>query len=231
MKLIYDIDAQPEFVVEESINEATGETSKKYKIKGIFSTIGEKNRNGRIYPRELWENEVSKYQSNFDSGSINTLMEWEHPARTNVDPMEAVAKITALNIKNKHVIGEAVLLDNPKANQLKSLIDNGIKISVSSRGVGSVKNGIVENFKLVTYDIVSAPSDYNATMNGLVESYQLNEGIIDDLTFSLDKNGNIVPSKESECNGSCEMFDKKDINEAIIKKFGEILGTLNSTKK
>lgn len=226
MKLMYDIDARPEFVVEESVNEATGVASKKYKIKGIFSTIGEKNRNGRIYPRELWEGEVTKYQENFSSGSINTLMEWEHPARTNVDPMEAVAKITSLKIKDKYVMGEAVLLDNDKANQLKSLIDNGIMVSVSSRGVGSVKNGIVENFKLVTYDVVAAPSDYNATMNGLVESYQLNEGVIEDLSFSIDDFGNIVPM--NECKGSCSTFNKDDINHAFKQKFAEVLEELKN---
>lgn len=226
MKLIYDIDAQPEFVIEEEINESTGVASKKYKIKGIFSTIGERNRNGRIYPKELWESEISKYQENFNSGSINTLMEWEHPARTTVDPMEAVAKITKLQIKDRFVMGEAVLLDNAKANQLKSLIDNNIKVSVSSRGVGSVKNGIVENFKLVTYDVVAAPSDYNATMNGLVESYQLNEGVIEDLTFSIDAYGNIVPMTESE--GTGDLFDKEDLNKAFKEKFAEVLNELKN---
>jgi hypothetical protein len=226
MKLIYDIDASPEFVVEEEINEATGKSSKKYKIKGVFSTIGERNRNGRIYPRGLWETEVTKYQNNFESGSINTLMEWEHPARTTVDPMEAVAKITSLKIKDKYVMGEAVLLDNDKANQLKSLIDNGVNISVSSRGVGSVKNGIVENFKLVTYDVVAAPSDYNATMNGIVESYQLNEGVIEDLSFTVDEYGTIVPM--NECEGACDLFEKEDVNNAFMTKFAQVLEELKN---
>lgn len=222
LQLIYDIDSNPEFTVEESMNEATGAKSKKYKIKGVFSTIGEQNRNGRVYPRQLWENEVTKYQDNFQSGSINTLMEWEHPARTNVDPMEAIAKITSLKIQDKYVIGEAVLLDNEKANQIKTLIDNGIKVSVSSRGVGSVKNGVVENFKLVTYDIVSNPSDYNATMNGLVESYQLNEGIIEDLMFGLDANGNIVNINENNAVSS-DVFDQTELNDAFSQKFTELL--------
>jgi hypothetical protein len=227
---MYDIDANPEFIVEETLDEKTGSTSKKYKISGIFSTIGEKNRNGRIYPRELWEKEVSNYQTNFETGSINTLMEWEHPARTNVDPMEAVAKITKLNIKDKHVMGEAVLLDNPKSNQLKSLIDNGVSISVSSRGVGSVKNGVVEDFKLVTYDIVAAPSDYNATMNGIVESFQLNEGIIKDLSFSIDNFGNIVPVNENQCRSTdenqCDIFELADIEDAVLTKFAAFLKEL-----
>lgn len=226
MKLMFDIDAQPEFIIEEVVNEATGATSKKFKIAGVFSTIGEKNRNGRVYPRELWEGEVQKYQENFQSGSINTLMEWEHPARTNVDPMEAVAKITSLKIKDRYVMGEAVLLDNPKANQLKSLIENGVKISVSSRGVGSVKNGIVENFKLVTYDVVASPSDYNATMNGLVESHRLNEGVIEGLSFSIDSFGNIVPMNES--GNTAHLFEKEDVKKAFQTKFAQVLEELKN---
>lgn len=223
LKLMYDDVASADVEVTEVLDESTGSSKKTYKIKGIYSTIGEKNRNGRIYPRGIWESEVMKYQDNFSTGSINTLMEYEHPARTSVDPMEAVAKITSLKIDGKYVIGESVLLDNPKANQLKTLIDNDIKVSVSSRGVGKVNNGIVENFKLVTYDIVAAPSDYNASMNGLVESYQLNEGIIDDLSFSI-QDGNIVPL--SECENNCEIYDKKDINEAFLSKFSELLEKL-----
>lgn len=222
MNLMFDIDAKPEFIVEESIDESTGKTSKKYKIKGVFSTIGEKNRNGRIYPRDLWETEISKYQENFENGSLNTLMEWEHPARTHVDPMEAVAKITSLKIKDKYVIGEAVLLDNTKANQIKTLIDNDLKISVSSRGVGSVKNGVVENFKLVTYDLVATPSDYNATMNGLVESYQLNEGIVEGLSFGVDDFGKIVQMREG-----IDTFEKKEVDKAVLNRFKEVLSSFS----
>jgi len=218
MKIIFDAESDVDFVVDSDINESTGVTSKKYKIKGVFSTMGEKNRNGRIYPRELWETQISEYQDNFTTGSINTLMEYEHPARTAVDPMEAVAKITKLEIKDRFVMGEAVLLDNAKANQLKTLIDNGVKMSVSSRGVGSVKNGIVENFKLVTYDLVAAPSDYNATMNGLVENHQLNEGIIEDLEFGVDDLNNIIPSEKS--------FTKEEITEAIKEKFTSFISKL-----
>lgn len=166
-KLIYEYQT-PDLIVEDLITEA-GEKKKKYKIKGIFSTIGEKNRNGRIYPKELWESEVEKYQEVIKSGSINRLCEWQHPERSTVDPMEAVAAVDKLFIKDNFVMGEATLLDNTKANQLKSLIDNGIKLSVSSRGLGNVgSNGVVEKFQLITYDLVDIPSDYNATMSGFV---------------------------------------------------------------
>ena len=80
-----------------------------------------------------------------------------------------LAKFDKLFIKDNFVMGEATLLDNAKANQLKSLIDNGIKLSVSSRGLGNVgSNGVVEKFQLITYDLVDIPSDYNATMSGFV---------------------------------------------------------------
>ena len=133
MKLIYEV-AEDKVITEQVINESNG--TKKYLIKGIFSSPGIKNKNGRIYPKSIWEREVKNYQDVLKSGSSNTLLELNHPARQDVDMMEAVAKMTKLYIDGEYVMGEAVLLDNPKANQLKTLIDNGIKMSVSSRGVG-----------------------------------------------------------------------------------------------
>lgn len=177
-KILYDYET-PETEVVESLNES-GETRKKYKIKGVFSTIGERNRNGRIYPRHLWESAVSKYQDTLKSGSFNRLMEWEHPPRNTVDPMQAIAAIDKLYIEGNKVMGEATILDNEKGNQLKTLIDNGIKIAVSSRGTGKVGNGgVVEKFDLITYDCVLLNSDKNAIMDGYVsesaESYLLTE--------------------------------------------------------
>lgn len=219
---MYDLES-PNFSVEESINETTGLPTKKYKIKGIFSTIGEKNRNGRIYPKHLWERNVKEYQEVIETGSINRLGEWQHPPRSNIDPMKGVIAIDKLYIDQtgKYVMGEATLLDNEQARQLKSLIDNGIKLSVSSRSLGSVKNGIVEDFKLITYDVVDTPSDYNATMNGLVESYQLNEGILMDKEFDIvdDKIVEVQSLKKSKGKKSIkeeETDDKKDDKDVEI---------------
>lgn len=227
MKLIFDIDSNSNIEKVDEINEATGEVEKKYKIKGVFSTINTKNRNGRIYPEKLWKEQVEKYQDVIKSGSINTLMEYEHPARSNVDPMEAVAKINKLYIEGKYVMGEAVLLNNAKANQLKSLIDNGVKISVSSRGVGSVVDSVVKDFNLITYDIVSNPSDYNATMNGVCESFKLNEGVIDDLHFDFDENGNIIKSAKLE--EGLETESTKDFDTLISENLEDVQDHL--TKK
>lgn len=228
MNLMFDIDSNISFEKVDELNESTGKSEKKYKIKGIFSTIGEKNKNGRIYPPEIWKSQVDEYQKEIEKGTNNCLMEFEHPARSKVDIMEAVARITKLSIDKNHVIGEAVLLDNPKANQLKSLIDNGVKLSVSSRGAGSVVDSIVRKFHLITYDIVSEPSDYNATMNGICESYQLNEGVITGVNYELDKHGNLIEANLNES----DMYAKNvqdnlvDVQNHIEKKFTEFFNKL-----
>ena len=228
MNLMFDIDSNISFEKVDELNESTGKTEKKYKIKGIFSTIGEKNRNGRIYPPEIWKSQVEEYQKEIEKGTNNCLMEFEHPARSKVDIMEAVARITKLSIDKNHVMGEAVLLDNPKANQLKSLIDNGVKLSVSSRGAGSVVDSIVRNFHLITYDIVSEPSDYNATMNGVCESYQLNEGVITGVNYELDKHGNLIEANlnESDMYAKNVQDNLADVQNHIEKKFTEFFNKL-----
>lgn len=179
MKLILeddklDLDSQ----VVESINEATGQKKKEYYLSGVFSTAGVKNGNGRVYPRAIWEKEVSDYQEKIKTNHINTLGEWEHPTRADVDPMKAVIKITELKLEGDYVYGKAKILDNPDGDRLKVLIDEGIKIDISSRGVGSVgRNGIVEEFKLITYDLVSKASNPGSHLTGIVEgmNYMINE--------------------------------------------------------
>lgn len=112
-------------------------------------------------------------------------------------------------------MGEAVLLDNPQANQLKSLIKNGIKISVSSRGVGDVVNGVVTDYELITYDIVPNPSDFNATMNGVCESSILNEGIVQDKYYMIDNYGNIIQIDE---NSNRVVSNKNNVTQRFLRE-------------
>lgn len=212
-KILYEYE-NPEVSVEEVLTES-GQTKKKYRIKGTFSTIAERNRNGRIYPRHLWEAAVSKYQDTLKSGAINRLMEWEHPPRNTVDPMQAVAAIDSLRIEGNRVIGEATIFDNEKGNQLKNLIDNGIKISVSSRGTGKVGNGgVVEKFDLITYDLVSAPSDRNGTMDGVCESAE---------SYLLTESGEFKQITAEEVLKLEEAKKSKDIDAAkiLVEAFGK----------
>lgn len=158
-----------------SLVEGTSDGDRHFYIRGKFATIETLNTNKRVYPRALWEREVAKYQSEIENGSINTLMEWEHPqGRLKVDPKNAVAKITKLWIEGDYVMGEAVIFDNPQAETIKSMIRHGVKISVSSRASGSVgSGGIVKEFNLITFDIVTNPSDKAATMGGVFESEEI----------------------------------------------------------
>lgn len=146
---------------------------KHYYIRGKFATIETVNNNKRFYPRALWEREVAKYQEVIKTGSINTLMEWDHPEdRLEVDPIQAIGKITNLWIDGNYVMGEAVIFDTPKAEVLKSMIKHGVQISVSSRARGRVdSSGVVQEFDLITFDFVAKPSDKSATMYGLYEKY------------------------------------------------------------
>lgn len=192
MKYLIDEALIVESVVTEEVNEATGKKEKNYYIEGVFSTPGQKNRNGRIYPLSLWEKEVTKYQEEIKNNTMNTLGEWEHPPRTQVDPLQAVMKIVDVKIDNGLVMGKAKILNNnsEKTNQLKALIDEGMKIGVSSRGVGSVKGDIVENFSLTTWDCVSQPSDYNCNLVGLRES--LENSVKVDTEESTNENSNEI---------------------------------------
>jgi|SaaInl8_200m_RNA_FD_contig_61_766361_length_3315_multi_10_in_0_out_0_3 hypothetical protein len=218
MKLIYDTS---ECSFDQEINESG---SKKYVIKGVFSSPGVKNKNGRIYPKSIWEAEVAKYQDVMKSGSSNSLLELNHPARSNVEMMEAVAKMRRLYMENGKVYGEAVLLDNPKANQLKTLIDNGIKMSVSSRGLGSVSENVVTDYKLITFDIIpdQGQSDHAAEMMGITE------GILETKNFEVDAKGNI--NEVQICTDTaCHMFEAEDIRKATAQKFGEILAAMKGS--
>lgn len=229
MKFIVEEASEIKAEMIEELNESTGSKQKNYYIHGVFSTPEVKNRNGRIYPMKIWENEIANYQKHIEENSINTLGELEHPSRTKVSPLDAVIKITELKIEDGLVKGRAKILNNnsEKTNQLKALIDEGMKIGVSSRGVGNVKNGIVENFKLITYDVVAEPSDYNAQLEGINES--LNESL-GNPTFTIDENGRIVELSESTCGDECTLYEKEDIESAIKTKFNDILGSWEAKK-
>ena len=245
MKLMYE---NSEISFERELSESQ---EKKYKIKGVFSTPEKQNKNGRIYPMSIWEREVEKYQDIIKSGHPNCLMELNHPSRTQVDMMEAVARIEKVWIENSCVMGEAVLLDNPKANQLKTLIDNGVKMAVSSRGVGSVKGNLVENYKLICWDVIPnlEQSDHQAEMYGIVE------GVLQNKEFLITESGDIkevviekLESEETskpveenvdnqidqtdivETKKELSDFEKKIAQEKLLEKFNNIFNDLKTKK-
>ncbi len=206
MKLMVDMSTNVSGEVE--LNETTSE--KTYVIKGIFSSPGVKNRNGRIYPMDIWENNVIRYQDEIKNNSINTLAELEHPSRSTVDPWLAVAKTRLLEMRESKVYGEMEILNNnsKETNQIKALIDAGIKIGVSTRGVGRLGKGqLVEEYQLITTDVVASPSDYGANLQGFSESL-----IMEDTNYKIEE-GQVICTPEG-----CELVESDEDKEIIDEK-------------
>ncbi len=147
---------------------------KNYKIKGIFMQSDVKNRNGRVYPQEVLAKEVAKYNKNFINEN-RAFGELGHPDGPTVNLERVSHMITSLAPDGKNFIGEAKIMDTPMGKIVKNLMDEGAKLGVSSRGMGSLeqKNGanyVRDDFYLATAaDIVADPSAPNAFVQGIME--------------------------------------------------------------
>ena len=169
LKLFSEQVEEVEYITEEKEN---GE--KEYKIKGIFMQADIKNRNGRIYPMDILQKEVAQYNRNFTEQK-RAFGELGHPDGPTVNLERVSHMITALYKDGKNFIGEAKIMDTPMGKIVKSLMDEGAKLGVSSRGLGSLeqKNGasyVKDDFYLATAaDIVADPSAPNAFVEGIME--------------------------------------------------------------
>ena len=158
----------------EFITEAKENGGKNYKIRGIFMQADVKNRNGRVYPMEILEKEVTKYNKNFIREN-RAFGELGHPEGPTVNLERVSHMITELHPDGKNFIGEAKIMDTPMGKIVKNLMDEGAKLGVSSRGMGSLdsKNGanyVRDDFYLATAaDIVADPSAPNAFVEGIME--------------------------------------------------------------
>jgi len=158
----------------EYITEVRKDGDKSYKIKGIFLQADIKNRNGRIYPMEILAKEVNKYNRNFIREN-RAYGELGHPDGPTVN-LERVSHITTSLVPDgKNFIGEAKIMDTPMGKIVKNLMDEGCKLGVSSRGMGSLQqrngaNYVKDDFYLATAaDIVADPSAPNAFVEGVME--------------------------------------------------------------
>ena len=158
----------------EYITEQNEDGKKNYKIKGVFMQADIKNKNGRVYPMEILQKEVKRYNKEFINEK-RAYGELGHPEGPTVNLERASHMITALYPDGKNFIGEAKVLSTPMGEIVKSLMDEGAKLGVSSRGMGSLeqKNGanyVRDDFYLATAaDIVSDPSAPSAFVEGIME--------------------------------------------------------------
>ena len=169
MKLITEEVSKVKF-----ITEGRGAKKKMY-IEGVFLQGDIKNRNGRMYPVNTLSREVNRYNESFIKKG-RALGELGHPDGPTVNLDRVSHKITSLRQEGRNFVGKAQLLDTPMGKIAKSLIDEGVTLGVSSRGVGSLKTTtegykvVGEDFMLATAaDIVADPSAPDAFVDGIME--------------------------------------------------------------
>ena len=155
------------------VNESAG-PGKPMKVRGVFQRADEANNNGRIYPQQVLENAINNLIEAVQERRC--VGELDHPTYDMVKLSNASHIITSLRFEGKDVIGEAEIISTPAGKVVEALIRDGIKIGISSRGMGTLSEGkghkiVNEDFKLLTFDIVADPSTRGA-FPSLTESVQ-----------------------------------------------------------
>jgi len=159
----------------EDINLITEEVDgeRQYHIDGIFMQAEQKNRNGRVYPKKTLMNEVARYNKEYVMPS-RAMGELGHPEGPQLNLERVSHLIKELRVDGNDVYGKAKILDTPYGKIVKDLIKEGVRIGVSSRGMGSLKqkngiNEVQEDFSLAAVDIVADPSAPDAYVQGIME--------------------------------------------------------------
>src|SRR6056300_2038992 len=157
MKLISEYTDQDLEVITEA-----KDGKKIYAIEGIFASSEQKNRNGRIYPKPVMESAVGKYNSEQVSKG-RAVGELNHPEGPTINLDKVSHKIESLNFQGNDVVGKATILDTPMGQIVQGLLEGGVQLGVSTRGMGSLKrqgnvNVVNDDFLLNAIDIVQDPS-------------------------------------------------------------------------
>ena len=186
MKLIAEQIQEVEYITEEKDG-----GGKEMKIRGIFMQADQKNRNGRVYPFNILQKEVNRYNKEFVAEG-RAFGELGHPEGPTVNLDRVSHMITKLEADGKNFVGEAKLLSTPMGEIAKALIKDGGKLGVSSRGMGSLEsrggaNYVKDDFYLATAaDIVADPSAPQAFVEGIMEGKEWvwNNGILKEVEIS-----------------------------------------------
>ena len=149
---------------------------KQYVIEGIFMQADQKNRNGRIYPKAVMESAVDRYNREQISKG-RAVGELNHPEGPTINLDKVSHKITELRWEGNNVVGKAQILDTPMGQIVRGLMEGGVQLGVSSRGMGSLVqrggiNYVANDFQLATVDIVQDPSAPEAFVNGIMEGVE-----------------------------------------------------------
>jgi len=174
------VDYIPFEISPEQISESVKENNGKLIVRGVLQRAEAKNQNGRVYPKEILMREANSYNKHFVKQS-RAMGELDHPESSVVNLANVSHNITDMNWREDDLIGTVEVLTTPSGNILRELFRNGIKLGISSRGVGSVETvkesadgeeaqEVQNDFELIAFDFVSNPSTQGAFMYPMNES-------------------------------------------------------------
>jgi hypothetical protein len=201
------------------ITEAKQNGSKDYFIEGVFMMADSLNRNGRIYESKILKPAVEKYiQEQVKQG--RAVGELNHPDGPTINLDKVSHLITDLRFEGNNVVGKAKILNTPMGQIVKGLLEGGVKLGVSSRGMGSLEtrngsNYVKDDFHLATVDIVQDPSAPAAFVNGIMEGV---EWIVE--------NGIFKPQEIEKIETEIKRTPKAQLAEAQIRVFQHFLSKL-----
>jgi len=162
----------------QQINESLSENNGKLIVKGVLQRAEAKNQNERIYPKEVLVREAKKYANTFIK-ERRALGELDHPDSSVVNLNNVSHNVLEMEFKGNDLVGTVEVLSTPSGNILKELFKSGIRLGISSRGMGSVKEVMREagntlevqpDFELIAFDFVSNPSTHGAFLSPVNES-------------------------------------------------------------
>ena len=173
------VDYIPFEISRNQIQESIKENDGKLVVKGVLQRADAKNQNGRVYPMEILTREAKNYNDGFIKQK-RALGELDHPDSSVVNLQNVSHNITEMHFEGDNLVGTCEILTTPSGNILKELFKNGIKLGISSRGLGSVEmvqeaNGdqvskVGDDFELIAFDFVSNPSTHGAFLHPMNES-------------------------------------------------------------
>ena len=201
------------------LTEKKEDGTKSVYIEGIFMQAEKPNRNGRIYGRGIMEREVQKYQELINEK--RSLGELGHPPNPSINLNQVSHMITGLKFEGNDIYGKAKILDTPMGKIAKNFIEEGVRLGVSSRGLGSVKlnkegvNEVQDDFHLATVDIVADPSAPDAFVQGIMESADW-----------ILENGVWKAIQIEQAQNTIRKASKADLNKVKLQIFEQFLRTI-----
>ena len=168
------LDVIPFYITPEKINESITENNGRLIVNGVLQRAESRNQNGRVYPKDILMRESKKYTAEFIK-ERRAMGELDHPDSSVVNLQNVSHNVLEMHWKGNDLVGTVEVLSTPAGNILRELFKSGIKLGISSRGLGSIKqesagDEVQDDFELIAFDFVSNPSTHGAFLSPVNES-------------------------------------------------------------